>query len=107
MFGLFGPKVPQVSSQELAERLGQPDAPVIVDVREPDEFRGGRIPGSRSIPLGTLAARTGEIPRDCEVVVVCLSGARSSAACKHLQASGVQAKNLNGGMIGWRGPLER
>ncbi|MNX11122.1 putative adenylyltransferase/sulfurtransferase MoeZ [compost metagenome] len=106
MFG-FGSRVPQVSSRELAELLGQPDVPLIVDVREPNEFAGGHIPGSRLIPLGSLASRMGELPGDREVVVVCRSGARSTNACGQLQAAGYRAKNLTGGLIGWRGPLER
>lgn len=106
MFGM-GPQVSQVSSHEVAERLEKGEAPVIVDVREPDEYAEGHIPGSRLIPLGTLPERMGEIPSDREVVVVCRSGGRSTAACQHLQAAGYQVKNLTGGMIGWRGPVER
>lgn len=106
MFG-FGSQVPEVSSRELADQLGRPDAPLIVDVREPNEFEGGHIPGARLIPLGSLGGRMSEIPSDREVVLVCRSGARSTTACKQMQAAGYRAKNLTGGMIGWRGPVER
>ncbi len=107
MFESVLPQVPQVTSPDLAEQLGKPEEPFIVDVREPDEYAGGRIPGSRLIPLGSLAGRMTEIPSDREVVVVCKSGGRSTAACKHLQAAGYRVSNLIGGMIGWRGPVER
>jgi rhodanese-related sulfurtransferase len=103
----MGPEVAQVSSLEVAELLGKPEAPVIVDVREPDEYAEGHIPGSRLIPLGTLPERMAEIPSEGEVIVVCRSGGRSTAACQHLQAAGYRVKNLTGGMIGWRGPVER
>lgn len=106
MFG-FGPQIPQIASPELAGRLGQPQAPVIIDVREASEFAGGHIPGARLIPLGSLPQRMSEIPSDQEIVVVCQSGGRSTAACQHLKAAGYQVSNLLGGMIGWRGPVER
>ena len=101
-----GSQVPQVSSQELAGLLGQPDVPLIVDVREPHEFAGGHIPGSRLIPLGSLESRLGEIPSDRDVVMVCRSGVRSTTACAIMQTAGYRARNLTGGMIGWTGPVE-
>jgi len=106
MFGM-GPQVPQISSQELAEQLSKDPSTVIVDVREPEEFAEGHIPGARLIPLGTVPERMGEIPSDREVMVVCRSGGRSTAACQHLQAAGYRVKNLTGGMLGWQGPVER
>lgn len=107
MFG-NGPQVPQISAQELAEKLEKEQAPVIVDVREPEEFAEGHIPGARLIPLGTVPDRLGEIPKDQDVVVVCKAGGRSTAACQHLLAAGYQRiQNLTGGMMGWTGPVER
>lgn len=107
MFGFFGPQVPQISSQALAESLGKPEPPLIVDVREPGEYAQGHIPGSKLIPLGSLPGRMGEIPSEREIVLVCRSGARSNSAAKHLLGAGYKVANLNGGMIGWRGPVER
>jgi sulfur dioxygenase len=77
----------------------------IVDVREPDEYHGplGHIHGTRLIPLGALAARTGELARDRPVVAVCRSGARSAHASVLLQRAGFSdVANLAGGMLRWR-----
>lgn len=77
----------------------------IVDVREPHEFDGplGRIRGAKLIPLGALAARSGELARDRPVVAVCRSGARSAQASVLLQRVGFSAvANLAGGMLRWR-----
>lgn len=77
----------------------------IVDVREPDEYHGslGRIRGAKLIPLGTLAARAGELARDRPVVAVCRSGARSAQASVMLQRAGfADVANLAGGMLRWR-----
>jgi glyoxylase-like metal-dependent hydrolase (beta-lactamase superfamily II)/rhodanese-related sulfurtransferase len=77
----------------------------IVDVREVDEYDGplGRIRGARLIPLGTLAARSGELSREEPVVTVCRSGARSAQASVLLQKAGFgKVANLAGGMLRWR-----
>jgi glyoxylase-like metal-dependent hydrolase (beta-lactamase superfamily II)/rhodanese-related sulfurtransferase len=77
----------------------------VLDVRERDEFDGplGRIRGARSIPLGELAARSGELPKDRPIVAVCRSGARSAQACVMLAKAGFgQVANLAGGMLRWR-----
>jgi glyoxylase-like metal-dependent hydrolase (beta-lactamase superfamily II)/rhodanese-related sulfurtransferase len=77
----------------------------IVDVREADEFAGpvGHIPQARSIPLGELAARHGELSHDRPVVAVCRSGARSARAVALLQQAGfTDVANLAGGMLRWR-----
>lgn len=91
----------QISVQELAARLGTDRAPFILDVREPEEVAAWAIPGAVNIPLGDLSARTGEVPRDEHVVVVCASGGRSSAATDALARGGWDAHDLVGGMAEW------
>jgi glyoxylase-like metal-dependent hydrolase (beta-lactamase superfamily II)/rhodanese-related sulfurtransferase len=84
----------------------------VVDVREPDEFFGplGHIAGAKLIPLGDLAARASELPRDRPVVAVCRSGSRSARATAILQQAGfTDVANLAGGMLRWcaeRYPVE-
>jgi len=77
----------------------------IIDVREPPEFTDalGHIHGARLFPLSELAGRTNEIKRDCPVVLVCRSGARSAQATVLLQKAGFkEVANLSGGMLRWR-----
>ncbi|MBI5450220.1 MAG: MBL fold metallo-hydrolase [Gammaproteobacteria bacterium] len=78
----------------------------IVDVREAEEFAGplGRVPGALNIPLGTLAARAGELSRDERpVITVCRSGARSAQAVTILKKAGFdKVANMAGGMLRWR-----
>ena len=90
-----------MSASELAGRLGTPDEPFLLDVREPDEVAEWSIPGAVNIPLGHLQARTDELPRDREVVTVCASGNRSSYAADALARAGLQVANLRGGMAAW------
>jgi len=77
----------------------------ILDVREPDEFTGplGHIDGARLIPLGTLAARAGELSKDIPIVAVCRVGGRSAQAINILRQAGFdKLANLPGGMTRWR-----
>ncbi|MDN4175215.1 rhodanese-like domain-containing protein [Nocardioides sp. SOB77] len=76
-------------------------AGVIVDVREPAEYRDGHIPGAVNIPMGQLTARLSEIDRHQPVYVVCASGNRSSAMTDVLTAAGFDAFNVAGGTSAW------
>lgn len=105
MFGMFAPSIPEVSTQEVASRLDS--NPFILDVREVAEYQDGHIPGSHLIPLGTLGARLQDLPRDQEIIVVCRSGNRSGMASRQLIGAGFKAVNMTGGMMSWRGPVER
>jgi rhodanese-related sulfurtransferase len=87
----------EITVTELAAQL----APVIVDVREDDEYRGGHAPDTIHIPLGELMERTSEIPDDGPIYVICAVGGRSARAVQYLSAQGFDAVNVAGGTIGW------
>ena len=89
------------SAAELAARVGTDDEPFVLDVRTPEEFGEWRIPGAVNIPVTELAQRCEEVPRDREVVTVCASGNRSSAAADFLAHQGWRVANLRGGMAAW------
>jgi sulfur dioxygenase len=77
----------------------------VLDVREPAEFQGplGHIGGAILIPLGELAQRAAELPKDKPIVAVCRAGSRSAQATAILQKAGVKdLANLPGGMLRWR-----
>jgi rhodanese-related sulfurtransferase len=78
----------------------------VVDVREPNEFSGplGHIRGATLVPLGELAAKAKDLPKDKPVVAVCRAGSRSAHATAILQKAGfTEVANLPGGMLRWRG----
>ena len=94
-------KIPQVSSSELAERVRDGNVAVL-DVRGQAEWEEGHMPGVPNIPVGYLAERLEEIPRDRPLVVHCQSGSRSAIAASVLRASGFQdVSNLSGGIVDW------
>ena len=74
---------------------------VLLDVREPHEWRAGHAPKARHIPLDQLPERLSEVPRGRTVVTVCRSGMRSRQAAKLLASQGRQVANLTGGMHAW------
>ena len=86
---------PEILSTEL------PDGAFLLDVREDDEWAAGHAPDAVHVRLGDLGARTGELPRDCEVYVICRSGARSAYAAQALAGAGWTAINVADGMTGW------
>lgn len=85
------------------EALGSVNAgeAVIFDVREDEERGAGRIPGSEHVPLGEIEDRTGDLPNEKEIILVCRSGNRSSLAAAALSEAGYRAANLEGGVKAW------
>ncbi len=79
-----------------------PRTTVLLDVRNPDERARGHIPGSVHIPLPQLRQRLGELPKDKEIVVHCLSGQRSYYACRVLTQRGFRVRNLTGSYRTWK-----
>ena len=99
---LFGPPMPALNAPELSEKLKNDKHPLVLDVRQPEEYREGHIAGAKLIPLGELGQRMKELPKDKEIVCVCASGNRSSSATRMLVEAGFKAINMNGGMSAWQ-----
>ena len=92
----------EIDVLQLKSKLDQKDRFLLLDVREPHEFRIGRIPGSVLIPLGELERRSGELEKATEIVVHCKSGGRSAKAVEYLRKSGFHnVNNLTGGILAW------
>ena len=104
---------PSVAPDEILALRGQTTAPLLLDVRTPQEFQGGHVPGAINIPHTELTARLGDIEaaRESGVVVYCESGRRAAAAADVLRDAGFEdVRHLEGDMSGWRAaglPVER
>ena len=98
----FAP-LPAVDVVEAERRLrDDPDRPLLVDVREPNEFLALRAPGAMLVPTSEFAARVAELPTDRPLLVVCHLGSRSAAVVGFLQRSGrTDVTNVDGGMDAW------
>ena len=81
---------------------------VLVDVRTPDEFAGGHIPGAVNVPLQQISAAETAVPqKTTPLFVYCLSGARSAQATAALKRMGYDDVRTIGGIGRWRGEVER
>jgi rhodanese-related sulfurtransferase len=91
--------VPEIDIAEAARRhaAGTP----VIDVREPDEYVDGHVPGAPLIPLATVPDRVAEVPATGEVLIICKSGGRSKRAAEFLREQGVDAVNIAGGTSAW------
>ena len=92
-----------ITGTQLAAVLGTERAPLLVDVREPDEFAAWSIPGAGNVPLEDLLAHPESAAGDTAIVTVCASGRRSARAAEALRLAGIPAQNLTGGMQAWAG----
>jgi sulfur dioxygenase len=107
--------VRQRTAREVKAELESPSPPIVLDVRELDEFNGelGHIPGSVLIPLKDLPARAGELEvhKEDPIIVVCRAGVRSTTGAAILTGLGFEnVANLKGGMLDWSDqklPVER
>jgi SulP family sulfate permease len=95
--------IADISAQELRLKLLNGDTPpIVIDVREPREFKQGHIPQAQLIPLPTLVQNTPDLTTDREIIVVCRGGRRSARAAYMLQNNGYQnVRILRGGILAW------
>lgn len=81
---------------------------MLIDVREPNEFKSGAIPGALNIPLSQLGQRIDEIPKERELLLYCRSGMRSKTAARMLGRGGYShISHLRGGISVWSGRISR
>lgn len=91
-----------VNAQE-AYALYQQNDVFVLDVREQFEWDEYHIPNTTLIPLGELAGRVNEVPKDAKIVVVCRSGNRSQEGRDILKHAGFEnVTSMNGGVVEWR-----
>ncbi|HEV7810244.1 MAG TPA: rhodanese-like domain-containing protein [Candidatus Limnocylindrales bacterium] len=103
------PGVPSVSASDAATLLENSadggrssEKPLLIDVRERNEFEGSRVAGAVLIPISEFPARHAEIPRDRPLLVMCHMGSRSASATMFLRTQGwTDVRNIEGGIDAW------
>lgn len=100
MFSLFQ-RIPTISTKDLANKIGE--SITLLDVRTPEEYRGGHIAKAVNYPLSKLDRYKG---KEKEIYVICQSGMRSKQAAKLLKQKGYEVTNVQGGMNRWNGPTK-
>lgn len=98
---LLGPDAPEIDIPALLTWLGEASPPMLVDVRQPREYRTWHIAGVLSLPLTEVARRLQDLPRERPIVLICRSGRRSRSVARSLWRIGFDSFNLRGGMLNW------
>lgn len=100
--------VPEITVEELQAQLAgsgsdapETNAPLVIDVREPYEWRLVRLAAARHIPMNEIPAQIATIPRDRPLVVMCAHGSRSYSVAAWLIEQGFNAASLAGGITQW------
>ena len=91
----------EIVPDELRARMDAGEQTFVLDVRELEEVAVQPFPGAHHVPLGELGDRTGELPLDAPIVVVCHAGVRSAVAAEALTRAGWPAASLAGGIAAW------
>jgi phage shock protein E len=94
----------QTGAEEVHDALERGEKVTVVDVREPDEWEAGHVPGAKHLPRGFLECKAAdELPdKDARIVVHCALGGRGALAAKSLQEMGyTNVANMEGGVKAW------
>ncbi len=97
-------EIREISQEEFKRMREDPNAAVI-DVREPEDWQKGTIPGATTIPRGVLELNIDQVTadKDKKIVVYCGGGSRSALAAYMLQKMGFKnVLSLAGGYRGWK-----
>lgn len=99
-------KAPDINSG--VQQFHSTPGALLLDVRTPEEYAQGHVPGSRNLPLQEIDRAAKEIPdHSTPLFVYCLSGARSRQAVSMLQRMGFEKLTNIGGIRGYQGRMER
>ncbi len=98
-------EIDEVTTSDVLDRLDDPDSPLLLDVREHDEWQEGHLPGAIHIERGNLESRVEAVipDRAREIVIYCAAGARSAFAAKSLTELGyTNVSSMIGGFTDWK-----
>lgn len=96
------PRVKEIDAESLRARLEAGEPLRLLDIRSDREVLRGVLPQAEHLPMHELPLRMDELSTDQELVLYCLSGARSYHACTYLAQQGFDnVVNLRGGIIDW------
>lgn len=99
---MFGMRIQEIDATTLKTWLDSDQSVRLIDVRTPAEMNRGIIAGAEALPMHLVPVKPPSPNGDEKLVIYCRSGARSAQVCAYLaQQHGVEAFNLQGGVIAW------
>lgn len=106
----FGPTkgLRTLKADAFQNEIDQSSDRVLIDVREPNEYKSGFIPGAKNFPLSQFSHFISDIPQDKDIFLYCKSGMRSKNAALILRKNGYTRLNqLAGGIGSWKGKISK
>ncbi len=103
-FGFGVDKDLNISVQELKEKIDKGEDFILLDVREPHEYKFSRVKEKEAmlVPMMMLPKAIKELPKDKDIYVICRSGSRSLQATMWMKEQGFEkVKNVEGGILAW------
>lgn len=91
--------ISEIEVSELAQRVAE--GALVIDVREPDEYAAGHVPGAKLVPLATVPDNLDAFNTDGPTYVICAVGGRSMRACEYAADHDLEVVNVAGGTKGW------
>lgn len=92
-----------ISPQQLTALVNKQKA-LVIDLRDPNEFKQGHITGSQNVPYSKIADKSQTFPADRPLILVCHLGQVAGAAARELKSRGLQeVYKLEGGISNWKG----
>ncbi|MEH7249666.1 rhodanese-like domain-containing protein [Neobacillus niacini] len=105
--GCMGAAFENVTVEKAKEMIDE-EKVIILDVRTPEEYNSGHIPGSELVPLQVLEGMSEDLDKDKSYLLVCRSGNRSQQAAEILTSKGFKnVYNMTGGMNEWTFEIEQ
>lgn len=103
--------VEEITPDEVKRKIDEDEETQIIDIRPPDEFASGHIPGAKNIPMQELPSRVDEVEWGDDVVVTCPIGQSSVQAARLIGSyegveNGEAVKSMAGGYEDWEYELE-
>ena len=95
--------IEMVTKEELAKRIRRRDDLLVLDVRPPEEYAAGHVPGALSVPVAELKRRLKELPKNKEIVAYCRGSfcAFAPEAARYLDRKGYRTRILDAGLPDW------
>jgi molybdopterin/thiamine biosynthesis adenylyltransferase/rhodanese-related sulfurtransferase/molybdopterin converting factor small subunit len=92
----------EIDVTEVKAKMDRGEDFVLIDVREPHEYKICNIPRAKLVPLGEFPKHLGEFDPSADIVIHCKSGMRSAKACGIMRQAGFQhVRNMKGGILAW------
>ncbi|MFN3530857.1 MAG: rhodanese-like domain-containing protein [Bacteroidia bacterium] len=100
---LFQKNYESLAAAEFKSQMDADKSAVLIDVRSPGEYAGGKIKGAKNINVssGDFQQKIAKLDKDKNYYVYCRSGARIGMACSSMAAAGLKVVNLSGGIMRW------